>query len=144
MGNAAQPQIWQQVDPGEAVDDALGAGQGLTVLTPTGGRSVQVLNVPGLFTPNGDGVNDEAEFAFSVLKVNVEREVAVELYDLSGRRVRRLVERRDMANGLYRMVWNGRDEAETMVPPGLYLARIRVGSDTGENDTVQRVIGVAY
>ena len=144
VGNAAQPQVWQQVDPGEAVDDVLGAGQGLTVLTPVGGRSVQVFSVPGLFTPNGDGINDEAEFAFSVLKVNVEREVVVEIFDLVGRKVRQLVERRGQANGLYRMAWDGRDEAGTTVPPGLYLARIRVDSDTGEDDTVQRVIGVAY
>ena len=144
VGNAAQPAVWQQVDPGEAVDASLGAGRGLTVLTPMGGRSVRVLGVPGLFTPNGDGINDAAAFAFSVLKVNVEREVVVEIFDLVGRKVRQLVERRGMANGLYRMVWDGRDEAGSLVLPGLYLARIRVDSDTGEDDTVQQVVGVAY
>jgi hypothetical protein len=49
--------------------------------------------------------------------------VSIELYDLNGRRVRRLVQEvRDP--GVYRAVWDGGDEARYPMPAGVYLVRL--------------------
>jgi hypothetical protein len=45
------------------------------------------------------------------------------IYDLSGRRMRRLVSG-DVAAGSQHVVWDGRDDAGRRVPNGLYLARL--------------------
>ena len=49
-----------------------------------------------------------------------------------------------MANGLYSLVWDGRDEEGTLVSPGLYLARIEVDDDSGDDNSAVRLVGVAY
>ena len=144
VGNSGQQGNWQEVDPGQGVGDALGAGEGLTVLTPLAGHTVKIISQPGVFTPNGDGINDRVAFEFAVLKINTERLVVVELFDLGGRRVRRLQEQRNQANGLYSIVWDGRNQTGDLVPPGLYLARIAVASDKGVDDAIQQIVGVVY
>lgn len=144
VGNSEQPDNWQMVDPGDVVSDALGTGEGLTVLTPLDQRTVKMIDNPGMLTPNGDQVNDQITFEFAILKVNTERPVEVSLFDLGGHRVRLLSETRPLANGLYRISWDGSDENGTLVPPGLYLARIGVASDGEGEDHIQQLVGVAY
>ena len=145
VGHSTQADNWQRVDPADPVGDELAVGEGLTVLTAAShGRIGKVKVDPAAFTPNGDGVNDTAVLSFSVLKVNVARPVAVEFYDLAGRRMRRLSEQRNLANGLYRIVWDGRDEGGNLVAPGLYLARIEVDDDAGDNNSEARLVGVVY
>jgi len=144
VGNSEQPDNWQMVDPGDVVSDLLGTGEGLTVLTPLDQRTVKMIGNPGMLTPNGDQVNDQITFEFAILKVNTERPVQVSLFDLSGRRVRLLTETRPLANGLYRISWDGSNENGNLVPPGLYLARIGVASDGEEEDHIQQLVGVAY
>ena len=70
------------------------------------------------------------------------------IHDVRGRRVRRLVEQRPASTGIYGMEWDGRDEQGAVVPPGVYLARVRVDTDTegariGRAE-VLRTIAVAY
>ena len=145
VGRSTQADNWQRVDPADPVGDELAAGEGLTVLTTARRGQIGMIEVdPATFTPNGDGINDAAVFSFAVLKVNVARQVAVEFYDLAGRKVRRLSERRNMANGLYRLVWDGRDAGGTLVSPGLYLARIEVDDDARADNSAARLVGVAY
>jgi len=144
VGNSQTPDNWQRVDPGEGVGDALAVGEGLTVLTPIDSRVIKTLKRPGVLTPNGDGINDEIAFEFAVLKINTARSVGITLFDLSGRKMRRIEESRTLANGLYRLLWDGRDEAGALVPPGLYLAQIEVDSDSGDNNRVGQLVGVAY
>ncbi len=145
VGHSAQAGNWQRVDPADPVGDELAAGEGLTVLTTARRGPLGTIEVePGTFTPNGDGVNDAAVFSFSVLKVNVARQVAVDFYDLAGRQVRRLAEQRHIANGRYRLAWDGRDEEGTLVSPGLYLARIEVADDARDANLAVRLVGVAY
>ncbi len=145
VGHSTQADSWQKVDPADPVGDELAAGEGLTVLTTARRGPIGTIEVnPGTFTPNGDGVNDTAVFSFSVLKVNVARQVAVDFYDLAGRPVRRLAEKRDIANGLYRLAWDGRDEKGTLVAPGFYLARIEVDDDVRDANSAVRLVGVAY
>ncbi len=145
VGHSTQADDWQRVDPADPVGDELAAGEGLTVLTTDSPGRIGTIEVaPATFTPNDDGINDAAVFSFAVLKVNVARQVAVDLYDLAGRHVKRLAERRNRANGLYRLVWDGRDERGTLVSPGLYLARIEVDDDAGDANSAARLVGVAY
>jgi len=91
--------------------------------------------VPGVITPNGDGVNDRAAIRFVVVKVESEPEV--EIFALGGERVR-VVEPVDGAYG-----WDGLDQSLQPVPPGIYICRIRVSAGVGD-ELVHRIINVAY
>ena len=145
VANSSADTLWQEADPGDVVGDGLAFGSGLTVLTALGGGSIKLEgDGPGVFTPNNDGQRDTAVFEFVVLRVNVGREVSVELFDLRGRRVRRLVEIRSAATGLYRVEWDGRDGDGHLVPPGLYVARVGVDTDADGTEAVAIVVGVAY
>lgn len=53
-------------------------------------------------------------------------EVTADLYDVSGRRVRRLC-RRAMEGGGNAIRWDGRDGAGRAVSPGIYMLRVRAG-----------------
>ena len=53
--------------------------------------------------------------------------VAVELFDLTGRRVRTLA-RGEMAAGPQQLGWNGRDDAGRRLSPGVYVYRLTAGS----------------
>ncbi len=60
-----------------------------------------------------------------------EHQVRLEIFDLSGRRVRVLVDER-RPPGVYREAWEGRDDGGAEVGSGIYLARLLVdGSVTG-------------
>jgi len=55
-------------------------------------------------------------------------EVRVVIYDILGRRVRDLVDRKRRA-GIHRIRWNGRNEAGQPVASGVYLIRLEVGDE---------------
>ena len=140
----------QTIDSGNAAflgDGDEDAFSGTTVLSPTilakGQLLGQVAVVPNPFTPNGDGVNDAATLRYNLLSLSTPRPVEIGIYDLSGRRVRVLFSGEE-ANGRYvDKLWNGRDDAGQMVPPGLYLARIEVAGDSGGAEH-SAMVGVAY
>ena len=110
-----------------------------TVFVPsvaTGGALIRAVEVTPLVTPNGDGINDEAQIRFSVAKVeSTLPEVTV--HDLSGRRLR-VVAAVDGGHS-----WDGRDEGGNLLPPGSYVCRISLPADVGEQ-TAYRIINVAY
>lgn len=145
VANSSSSDLWQDADPGDVVGDDLATGSGLTVLTNLDGANIRMADDgPQVFTPNGDGIRDEAVFEFAVLRVNVDRQVRVELHDLSGRRVARLTENRPEATGFYRIAWDGRDDDGKLVPPGLYVARIWVDTDQSGADGKTLTVGVVY
>ena len=123
---------WQRVDPGDALGDLL--------------TEVEVR--PRIFTPNGDGINDEAVFAFKVVRLSDDSPVEVAIYDLSGRAVQKLVERRSISTGEYAIGWDGRDASGGQVPPGIYYVRLKLAADKGGVSTskteVLRMVSVAY
>ncbi len=139
---------WQRVDPGEAVAEVVSNTTTLVGKVASGPLVQAVSVVPSVFTPNGDGINDEASFRFTVVKVGDDSPVEVLIYDLQGRLVRRLVERRALSTGSYGVAWDGRDEQGEVAPPGVYLARLRVDTDTEGspigNAEIFRTIAVAY
>ena len=139
---------WQRVDPGEAVGDVVSNTTTLVGAVKQGALLQNVAVEPSAFSPNGDGINDEVQFRFKVVKVGDDSPVEVLIHDLRGRLVRRLVEQRGLSTGAYGMAWDGRDDEGMTVPPGVYVARLRVDTDTEgasiSNAEIYRTIAVAY
>jgi flagellar hook assembly protein FlgD len=98
--------------------------------------------VPPVITPNGDGVNDEAALSFVLIHLVQPAASQVSVYDLSGRLVRE-VSTETVVAGVYAPAWDGTDEAGTLVPPGVYFARINVETATGDI-TQTRLVQVVY
>ena len=94
-----------------------------------------------VITPNGDGINDQITLDYILLKATHEVEVEVVVYDLSGRPVHRLYQARDRS-GPNQVSWDGRD-ADGVVPPGMYLLRLKAATDAGIA-TQMRSIAVVY
>ena len=92
-GDGGGETVWQQVDGGNAAEGV--DSNGLLVVGIRKRRQVLTAldNLPAVFTPNGDGVNDELALRFAVVLVGVSRAVEVSVLDLSGRLVRTLSQR---------------------------------------------------
>jgi hypothetical protein len=96
---------------------------------------------PNPFSPNGDGVNDVLTVSYDLQRLLAVRPIKVEIYDLSGARVRVFDQMR--ASGGYSQSWDGMDEDGKVVPPGVYL--LRVSAEADDATTAQtRLIAVAY
>ena len=131
----------QQVDPGDAVPDLAGAGDAVSL--PVDGSLLARLDMgAGVFTPNGDGVNDALAISFDVLKVLDARPIKARIYDLRGRLVRTLRDAAGVA-GHYQLTWDGRRDAGAMARPGLYLFRLQIAGDSATR-TLVRSIGLSY
>ncbi len=127
----------QSIDSGDATP--LVSTNNLQVFAPL--QQLQVLSGielggGGVLTPNGDGVNDGLELSFTLQGIEA-GEVEVDIYDLSGRLVRRLVSdtRRE---GRYTEVWDGTADGSSVVP-GMYLARVSVATDQGTFEQMRTV-----
>ena len=96
----------------------------------------------GVFTPNGDGANDDLVLSYALLKLTESANASLDIYDLGGRRIRHIATE-PMFSGQHSQKWDGRGEDGQRVMPGLYLWRLRLEADSG---VVQRqgVVGVAY
>ena len=131
------PDLWQEVLPTSSVPRAT---QVFFPNVPKSDRLLANLSVaPRIATPNGDGIGDQVQIRFLVLNVEVAPEVWI--YSLDGRRVRRLDGGRGAAGYLF--TWSGRDDANRLSPPGLYVCRIRLKTQLGEQQ-ISRTIGLAY
>jgi len=93
---------------------------------------------PRPFSPFRDG---QVEFGFVVGNLQQETEISVEVFSLSGAKVRRL----SQVGGAraYSLAWDGRDQDGRIAAPGLYLYEIRVDA---EDDAASRTgtLVVAY
>jgi flagellar hook assembly protein FlgD len=63
------------------------------------------------------------------------RSVSLEVYDVTGRLVRTLVDG-PLAAGSHAIQWDGRSKAGQLLPGGVYLYRIRSGADQVEKKLV--------
>ena len=131
----------QQVDPGDAVPDLVGAGDAVSL--PVDKSLLTRLDMgAGIFTPNGDGVNDGLTISFDVLKVLDARPIEARVYDLRGQLVRTLRDAAGVA-GHYQLTWDGHRDSGEMALPGLYLFRLQVAGDSATH-TLVRSIGLSY
>ena len=98
-------------------------------------------------TPNNDGVNDQLTLSYTLLKATSEVGVDVVVYNLAGQPVRVLYNSLDLT-GPNVVLWDGCggvgcDQGGLQLPPGLYVIRLAVDSDSG-GDAVLRTVAVAY
>ena len=137
----AQPVFPGDVD--QLDDEDTSNLSGLTVFIDLTGQLLSDVRVsPNPFTPNGDGINDQAEIFYDVLKLTDPAPVAINIYNLAGRPVRTL-QAVDLTSGRFAVSWDGADDAGQTVLPGLYLFKIKVKSDE-RNQEVVGTISVAY
>ncbi|MCK4413290.1 MAG: hypothetical protein KAY32_07090 [Candidatus Eisenbacteria sp.] len=66
--------------------------------------------------------------------VPTEGRVTIDLFDVTGRRIRRLLD--DVRGGDHTIAWDGRDDRDALVESGVYWARIDVPSGSGETRIV--------
>ncbi len=132
----------QPVASGDANGDGFGSTR--VFFSEAGlGRVITDLNVsPVVLTPNGDGVNDNSQVDFKVLRLVRGTDFDIEVFDLSGRSVRRLPLGL-LTAGRYRREWDARDDEGELVPPGVYLLRL-VGDIAFTDESLTRLVGVAY
>ena len=133
--------VFQRVEILDQDATELVDSQTVTPLIRIAGGLMEGLQVDGFLTPNGDGVNDRVRIRFVLLHLHKERPVRVDFYDLGGRRV--AGERVDAGSGEISLTWDGSDRAGGLVPPGIYLCRIGVRTDTHSVEAT-RVVHVIY
>jgi len=131
----------QLINAGDATLDL--EGDELSVRMSLGESLIVSATVsPNPITPNGDGINDAAEVVYTLLHLTDFAPVSVRIYNLSGTIVRTVYSGQDLS-GEYVRDWDGRDDAGTLVPPGLYIYQISVESDEQE-ENASGTISVVY
>ena len=134
-------EVRQLVEGGDA--SSLYTGSGVAVTFPLSGQLIDALQVtPRVLTPNGDRINDQVVLSCALLHLSEAGESQVTLYDLAGRRVRRL-QSGLLLSGKYEWFWDGSDDEAELVPPGNYIYFISVKADE-RRDERSGIIAVAY
>ena len=130
----------QSIDGGDAT--RLVSTNDLRVITPLDRLEVlSELNLgTALVTPNGDGIHDRLELAYTLHGVSA-ADVEVGVYDLAGRLVYRLAAEA-RGEGRYTESWDGLVKGQH-TPPGTYLLRVVVDTDLGTFVKI-RIIGIVY
>ena len=112
------------------------------VKTPLGGDLlIQVEAVPAVFTPNGDGINDEVVFSYKLREVATARPVSLRIYNLAGQVVH-VLPTAHAKSGAFEYAWDGRNAQGRALPPGTYLYEL-----TLETKNQERQVGsfaIAY
>ena len=117
----------------------------LRVLGTTEQKTTFIQNLTfssSVFTPNGDGINDELRVAYSLFRLPESVPVVLEVYTLDGRRVA-LVEAGLQTAGPQSLRWDGRDETGQWLPPGLYLTALHLRSEFAADPQLSP-LGIAY
>ena len=138
-GNAA--------DLGEADPDLQPLGTpfsgNLSVAVPiVGDLLVNVSAAPGAFSPNGDGINDQAAVQYDITNIARPTDVEIVVRDLAGRPVRNLYRGLD-SSGRHARLWDGKNDAGEALPPGNYLFSVTLDAGTGQERGVG-MVSLAY
>ena len=108
------------------------------------GSLIQDVVLSPVFTPNGDGINDQLLVHFVLLKVQEERPLDVAFYDLGGRLVGQGQGSAVGGKvGTQAFVWDGRNMDGQIVPPGIYLCQIKLEADD-QASKLTRLVHIAY
>ena len=143
MFDSNTPQdIQQPVQPGDAT--ALRDGNTLSVQAfSLGSKILSALDLGGgIFTPNGDRINDELHISYDLLKLVAPTPVVVEVLDLTGRLVRGVYSGFDVA-GRHARQWDGLDGHGQRVNPGIYICRVEVETEEGRRQR-SGLVSVSY
>ena len=141
VSDSATDEVALQVSAGDAAADVV--GDDLMVRIRLVDELLSDLRVhPNPFTPNGDGLNDLTTVSFSLLRLTTATPVALRIFDLAGRLVRRL-EVELAGSSAAQLQWDGRNDKDVLLPPGLYVFRLSIESDGGTQDRVGH-IALAY
>jgi hypothetical protein len=136
LGKSDRPGIWQSVEAATRRSNI--------VLLPDladNKNLIDDLRIDSqIFTPNGDGINDQLEVSFVAFKVD-SAQPTLEIYDLSGHLITRLHSKTRSAQQSF--TWSGDRANGQLVDPGIYLLRLDLGADSGD-DSALRSIAVAY
>ena len=143
----SQEGVFQRVDA-EAKDatELVDSSTARVSLMALQGSLIQDVGLAAVFTPNGDGVNDELEVNFALLKVLEERPLEVTFHDLSGRLMGKGRSTSGTVGGKVgkqAFTWDGRGLNGQLVPPGIYICQIKVEADDQDSQLV-RLVHVAY
>ena len=99
---------------------------------------------PNPFSPNGDGIFDEATISFFVAKISTAKLLTVKVFDLNGDVLRTLRDELAPAGPPEPdIIWDGRDEWGSLVLPGPYLLQVRLRTDSGD-EVRTKIVTVAY
>lgn len=133
-------ELAQRINPGNAAPEFV--SETLSVRTSLSPRLLADLLVePRVFSPNGDGVNDISRFSLNLLQVTENVPLRLEIFDLSGRLLRQQEGLHE--SGRFSFSWDGRDDQQDLVAPGLYMYRIVVKAKNGD-DQQTGTIAVVY
>ena len=100
---------------------------------------ITVKSLSTYFSPNGDGKRDDNDFSVTL---KVPDEVTVDVVNLDGDRVKRLVEGRAVrAYSPLRLTWDGTTDAGRRAGDGQYRVRVAL-RDEGRSAIVQKTINV--
>ena len=130
----------QRVDSGDAYAEVVSSTN--AVRLPVAPQLLANVSIePRILTPNADGVNDVLRVEFDLVNVLAPRLVGLRVFDMAGRLLQVLEEQGLAVDRA--LVWDGRAQHGVWVPPGLYVAELRIDGDGGIQSR-RRVISVAY
>ena len=85
------------------------------------------VDVSPVFTPNGDGINDNLTIAYKLREITTDRPVRVRIYDLAGGLVTQLP-LLEVRSGTYTRQWDGRNAQRELVRSGIYFYELSLES----------------
>jgi hypothetical protein len=108
------------------------SGEACTAAIITGGGvlPVAVEDVTQLYRPTPNPFAESVRFAY-VVSGHSDQRVAINVFDISGRRVRTLV-KGSQAPGRHEASWDGRSDRGTVLMNGVYFVRVSLGAEEKE------------
>ena len=130
----------QSIRPGDATEEL--DTDNLQVLWELGGSLLGSVSVAhNVFTPNGDGINDDMRIDYALFQVDRAVPVSFTVYDLTGRAV--FGQSTSQSNGARTVRWDGLNDTGQLVAPGLYVWRLSADTDI-EEYTETGIVAVVY
>ena len=130
----------QRVDSGDATDQVI-SSTNIVSLPVERDLLLNVVFNTTVLTPNGDGINDEITVLADVINILEPRLLRLRLYNLAGHL---FAERsQTVTAGTQRFAWDGRDQNNQRVAPGLYMLELYIEGDARQQ-RVQRAVAVFY